>query len=326
MHYHFSKYRWMLCLCAMLLLPMLLTGCAGQKAEGEKEKATPAPTEKVLVSPEDPNSNLGQWGRAMGSVLISINEGNVYYFGGYEVTEGNQKAAAKILEQSWGIKDRADLLLQVQNLLQNESRKEYLKEAKEMRSMSKKELKTALKQLSGDTLTHYEMVWYNWDKWKKKGLLAWDLCRISHLVQWGYVAGYLDIAEAQALIQPAAEKLKNKFANWDEVQRNWLDGYALFASIDAEHPAGTDYEKRWQVYESLKAAQEKDGILYDDSFFQAEIISLAGIDAGSLFQEVSATKEPAVKEDVSRESAKPKASANPKDKPEKTPKATKQEG
>lgn len=324
MYYHFRKYRWMLCLCATLLLPMVLTGCAKQKAE--KVKATPAPTEKVLVSPEDPESNLGQWGRAMGSVLISMNEGNVYYFGGYEATEGNKKAAARILEQSWEIKNRTDLLLQIQNLLQTGSRKEYLEEAKEMRGMSKKALKTALKQLSGETLTHYEMVQYNWDKWKKKGLLAWDLCRVSHLVQWGYVAGYLEIAEAQVLIQPAAEKLKNKFTSWDDVQQNWLDGYALFASVDARNPVGTDYEKRQKVYESLKAAQDEDGILYDDSLFQTEIISLTGIDAKILFQEIVPTKEPAAKEDVSRASAKPKASANPKDKPEKTPKATKQEG
>lgn len=325
MYYHFRKCKWMLCLWVVVLLPTILTGCSDRKTG--KVKATPAPTEKVLVSPEDPESNLGQWGRAMGSVLISINEGNVYYFGGYEATEGNKKAAAKILEQSWGIKNRADLLLQIQDLLQTGSREEYLKEAKEMQGMSEKALKTALKQLSGETLTHYEMVQYNWDKWKKKGLLAWDLCRVSHLVQWGYVAGYLDIAEAQALIQPAAEKLKSKFTSWDEVQQNWLDGYALFASVDAGNPAGTDYEKRQKVYESLKAAQDEDGILYDDSLFQTEIISLTGADAETLFQEVSATKEP-----VSQESAKPKssaeskASAKPEDKPEKTPKATKQEG
>lgn len=291
MYYHFRKCRWMLWLWMVVLLPTILTGCSDGKTEKVKVSPVPTPTEEALLSPENPDSNLGQWGRAMGSVLISINEGNVYYFGGYETTEGNKKAAARILEQSWGIKNREDLLLQIQSLLQTGSRKEYLKEAKEMKGMSKKTLKTALKQLSGETLTHYEMVQYNWDKWKKKGLLAWDLCRVSHLAQWGYVAGYLNIAEAQTLIQPAAEKLKSKFTSWDEVQQNWLDGYALFASVDAENPAGTDYEKRKQVYESLKAAQDENGLLYDDSLFQAEIISLSETNAETLFQEVASKQE-----------------------------------
>ena len=66
-----------------------LIGCSSNKQTTVDKQASPTP--KVLVSDEDKNSNLGQWGRAMGSVLIAINEGNVYYFGGYEPTDGNQK-------------------------------------------------------------------------------------------------------------------------------------------------------------------------------------------------------------------------------------------
>ncbi len=309
-----SKSKHISYLLAGILFILALTGCSEQKTT--KPKATPVPTPKELVSQEDPNSNLGQWGRAMGSVLIAMNEGNVYYFGGYETTEENRKAAARILKQSWNINNRTDLLVQIQNLLKTGDRKGYRKEAKEMRSMSKKALKTALKQLSGETLTHYEMVQYNWNKWKKKGLLAWDLCRVSHLVQWGYVAGYLNVTEAQALIAPAATELQNNFGNWDEVQQNWLDGYALFAAIDAGNPAGTDYEKRQKIYEELKAAQEQNGVLYDDSLFQKEVILISGVDAESLLKEAAvgaASKKPAATESAVSETKKPKG-----DKPEKS--------
>ncbi|MDO4166887.1 MAG: DUF1266 domain-containing protein [Eubacteriales bacterium] len=282
-----NNWRKVLCfLCIGILTMAVFTGCKGG-ANLQKSQTPTATPEKELVSQEDPASNLGQWGRAMGSVLISINEGDVYYFGGYETTAGNRQAAAKILNQSWGITNRSDLLTQVQGLLTSGDRAEYRKEAKEMNAMSSKKLKTALKQLSGDTLTHYEMVQYNWKKWKKKGLLAWDLCRISHLVQWGYVAGYITIEEAQALIEPAAQKLQKNFSNWEEVQQNWLDGYALYASIDASQPAGTDYETRQKVYETLKAEQTQEKLLYDDRLFQSDIIPVSGASAEAILTEVA---------------------------------------
>ncbi len=284
-------------LCILALAVSMITGCnSGSRNQADKTPSAKH-TQKPLESLEDSNANLGHWGRAMGSVLIAINDGNVYYFGGYEQTEGNRKAAARILEQSWKITDRATLLVQIQNLLAAGDRKEYRKEAREMKAMSKKQLRTALKQLSGDTLTHYTMVQYNWKKWKKKGLLAWDMCRVSHLVQWGYVAGYITVEEAQALIEPAAGKLAEKFDNWDDVQQNWLDGYALYAAIDAEHPAGTDYEVRQKKYEELKEIQKKGAELYDDSLFTTGVLPLPGVSADAILAELAGQEDPAEAKD-----------------------------
>lgn len=306
-----KKYRQKqyLVLLGVLLFSISMTGCSGKKTSGTKRPAEP--TKKPLESLEDPSANLGQWGRAMGSVLIAMNEGDVYYFGGYEQTEGNQEAAARILKQSWNITNRVALLTQVQNLLTVGDRKEYRKEAGEMKAMSKKQLRTAFQQLSGETLTHYQMVQYNWKNWKKKGLLAWDMCRVSHLAQWGYVAGYLTVEEAQALIEPAARSLAENFNNWEEVQKNWLDGYALHASLNAENPAGTDLEVRQKKYEELKENQRKKQPLYDDSLFGAEILPLSGVHADTLLAEAAAAEE-AEPKDAKTKDAKTK-DANQKD-------------
>lgn len=282
-----KKYRqkqyWML--LGVLLLAVSMMGCSGKKSTGTKKSTEP--TRKPLESLEDPSANLGQWGRAMGSILIAMNEGDVYYFGGYEQTEGNKEAAARILKQSWNITNRTELLVQIRNLLKTGDRKEYRKEAKEMKAMSKKQLKIAFQQLSGETLIHYRMVQYNWKTWKKKGLLAWDMCRVSHLAQWGYVAGYITIEEAQALIEPAARNLSEKFDHWEDVQKNWLDGYALHATLDAENPTGTDLEVRWKKYEELKKNQRKKQPLYDDSLFDKEILTLPGVNADTLLAEAA---------------------------------------
>ncbi|MCH5268644.1 MAG: DUF1266 domain-containing protein [Lachnospiraceae bacterium] len=308
---HRKQIICVLCICALSV--GLFSGCS-KKNSGNEQAAAPEATAKILVSEESSDSNLGKWARAMGSVLISLNEGNVYYFGGYEHTEGNQKAAANILQQSWNISDRTQLITEMYTLLKTGARASYRKEAKEMNSMSAKKLRTAMKQLSGELKIHYEMVQYNWETWQKRGLLAWDMCRISHLAQWGYVAGYLDIEEAQAVIEPAAKKLKENFTSWDEVQKNWLDGYALYASIDATASTGTDYEARQKQYEELK---EKDvarteEILYDDSLFSGEILPLVGITAENIWQEVTSAKEE-TKQTINSKDDKSKDSSDKKD-------------
>lgn len=280
------------CICSLLLGT---TGCYNQTSTSENtaDPEAAAEAEKVDYN-EDETSNLGPWTRAMGSVLIYLNDGDPYYFGGYQITENNKTAAINILSSSWNINSRFDLLTQINLLLTEGDRMEYLKEAKEMNAMSQKDLKVAMKQLSGDLLIHYQMVKYNWKTWKKKGLLAWDMCRISHLVQWGYVADYLSREEAQALIEPAAKKLKKNFTSWNEVQNNWLDGYCLFASVDRD-AANTDYTNRKALYETLLEEQPEDKPLYDDTLFTQEIIPVSVVSYQTILEELNVEEEAASK-------------------------------
>lgn len=270
-------------LCACSLAVTTLVGCSSPSSE-KIGVGTPEPERKEIDHNEEMGSNLGLWGRAMGSVLLYLNDGSPYYFGGYMATEENKKSAGNILASSWEINNRKELLAQIQFLLKTGSRKNFYEEAKAMEQMSEKELKRAMKQLSGDLLIHYQMVQYNWETWQKKGLLAWDMCRISHLAQWGYIAGYVDGKEAQALIEPAAKKLKEKFTSWDEVQNNWLDGYCLFADIDRE-ASHSDYTNRLAIYEKLKAEQSEGDLLYDDSLFTDEILPVSGVSWQELLKE-----------------------------------------
>lgn len=276
------KKRLLSLLCVVCLLVSLTAGCSQETKETGK---VPAPTKAAQDYNEEETSNLGLWARAAGSVLIYINDGNPYYFGGYEATEDNKKAALNILDKSWEIQSRKDLLKQIKQLLLTGDRKKFRKEAKEMNSMSKKDLKTAMKQLDGSLLIHYEMVQYNWDTWKEKGLIAWDMCRVSHLLQWGYVAGYLDREEAQAMMEPAAKRLQDNFSGWEEVQNNWLDGFCLHAAIDRE-AENTDYTNRKAIYETICSEQEKDKLLYDDALFSDAILPVSGVSYQTILQEI----------------------------------------
>ena len=281
-------------LLAMTLTVSSLTGCSGSDQEAQVTSSAgqeQQDTQKALQGHnEDVTSNLGVWGRAMGSVLISMNEGSPYYFGGYEETEANRKAAADILNSSWNISNRKELLGQIYELITEGSRKEYRQEAAQMNRLSDKKLKKVMSQLSGSLLIHYQQIQRNWQTWGRDGLLAWDMCRVSHLVQWGLIAEYLTLDEAQALIEPAARRLQEKFQSWEQVITNWLDGYALYAVIDTEQP-DNDYQKRKEVYEKLVEQQKQAGVLYDDDLFQEEIVPLTDCTYKTLFQELKKTQK-----------------------------------
>ena len=280
--------RWGVLLCAVLMLGSVFSGCS--EPEKKRQRETAAPSEQPVDNPEDSSTNLGVWTRAMGSVLIELNEGSAYVFGGYEKNEDNKAAAAKILQSSWNIDGRGALLMQIQTLLKTGDRKKYREEAKDMCAMSKKSLNKAMKQLSGELLVHYQMIQYNWETWGKKGLLGWDMCRISHLAQWGYIADYLTLGEAQAVMEPAVKKCKDNFTSWDDVQNNWLDGYCLYASIDRTAP-NTDYTVRKNLYEDLKKEQKEGHLLYDEELFKQDIIPLSDISYQSVVRDISAAEK-----------------------------------
>ncbi len=285
------------------LVTGVVSGCSKKEAVTSSKQEQVQEEDKLQGYNEDSDSNLGLWGRAMGAVLISMNEGSPYYFGGYEASEANKEAAASILETSWQITDRESLLKQIQELLKTGSRDDYLREAKEMNQMSKKELKKAMKQLSGPLLIHFELVQRNWEDWGKSGLMAWDMCRISHLVQWGYIAGYLTCEEAQAMIEPAATRLQKHFESWEEVVTNWLDGYALYATIDLEE-SGNDYENRKAIYQSLVDEQDDKGILYDDTLFDTKIEPIEAVSYKTILKEIQKEKKSQKKQKKQKQSEK----------------------
>lgn len=273
-----------------------LTGCTN-RTDTSTSDGVVSSDQKTQISQqtvdhnENEDSNLGAWGRAMGAVLISMNDGNPYYFGGYETTEANKKAAKNILKTSWNISNRKDLLKQIDYLLITGNRTDYRREAKGLKALSPKKKKKALKQVSGPLKIHYDNLQYISDTWGKRGLLAWDLCRISHLVQWGYIADYINLDEAQALLEPAAQKIKKEFDNWNDVVYNWLDGYAYSNSIQIRSIEKTDYTNRREIYEKLVNDQTDRDPLYDDNLFHEDIISLGTVTYKNLMNEIKPKKK-----------------------------------
>lgn len=103
-----------------------------------------------------------------------------------------------------------------------------------------------------------------------EGSSAWDWFRVSHLAQWGYLAGYVTYPEALALVEPAAEKVANAYSSWTAAYQDYLTGYCRWAGVSATDVWQTE---RGQLYQTMLADPAMAPLL-DNSLFTTGIIGL----------------------------------------------------
>ena len=106
-----------------------------------------------------------------------------------------------------------------------------------------------------------------------KALIAsnttWDLCRVSHLAQWGYLSGYVTYAEALAMVQPAAETLCSRYSNWKQLQKDYLEGYMKWAGLNGN----VWTTERGKLYDTILNDPNMNGV-FDNTLFRTGVIGL----------------------------------------------------
>ena len=120
----------------------------------------------------------------------------------------------------------------------------------------------------------------SWGITDRTGLLAsakalnasnstWDLCRVSHLAQWGYLAGYVTYAEALAMVEPAAEALSSRYSNWKQLQEDYLEGYMKWGGLSGNVWA----TERGKLYTVIQNDPKMEGV-FNDALFRTGVIGL----------------------------------------------------
>ena len=132
--------------------------------------------------------------------------------------------ARYILENSWGITDRENLIETVCRMTYYGHNADFQAYVAMIKGMSAAEYRELLNNAEGMDAYMFHYTKRLGEKWGDRGILCWDLFRMSNLVQWGYVAGYVTYPEALALLEPAATLLQKNFKNWNEAFENYLDG------------------------------------------------------------------------------------------------------
>lgn len=106
-----------------------------------------------------------------------------------------------------------------------------------------------------------------------KALIAsnttWDLCRVSHLAQWGYLSGYVTYAEALAMVQPAAETLYSRYSNWKQLQKDYLEGYMKWAGLNGN----VWTTERGKLYDTILNDPNMNSV-FDNTLFRTGVIGL----------------------------------------------------
>lgn len=211
------------------------------------------------------DSNLERWALPMGAMIPAVAYTAPTHFGrnrgavalmGYE-TVPVARSARKTLSESWGIQDRASLISTITVMTENGHNAEFLRLAN-----------------SGKADAYTEALF---KKWGERGIICWDLFRISNLAQFGYEAGYISYTEALALIEPAAKRLRETFSSWESAYENYLDGYGWWSGTGY---AGQDVwnTERGQLF-LLMVGRDDLAPIFDDSLFTQGVKGIPGLTA-----------------------------------------------
>lgn len=243
-------------------------------------------------------SNLETWALPMGAMLSYLNRsGNVDVFGGKTrfgtapvgsaVSNKLETTGADLgrqtLSKSWDISSREALITTVCSMTLHGHNDSFFEAVEIGNALTPTQYNEIISKGGVDAYM-FPYTKQLSEKWGDRGILCWDLFRMSNLVQWGYLAGYVTYPEALALLEPAAKLLRENFSSWDEAYENYLDGYQWWLQIDGRK---TDVWKteRGQAYLELKK-DPNFGPLFDNTLFQTGVIPVPGVTAAQLLQSV----------------------------------------
>ena len=270
----------------------------GQSIQWVAETRTAAVTENKTLAGD---TNLEAWALAMGAYLgASNNSGDPTVFGGkgrglsYGMDVIGKPSAAgdlytyewarHILEDSWEIHSREELIETVCSMTVYGHNSNFLHDVEMIESMTPVEYQQLLKNAQGVDAYMFPYIKHLGEKWGERGILCWDLFRMSNLVQLGYAAGYLTYPEALALLEPAAKLLHDNFEDWAEACENYLDGYNWWAreNVGTKDP--------WTVTRGpyLKKLMQENKALFDDALFQTPVKGVNGLSVKALLESVQA--------------------------------------
>ncbi len=268
----------------------------GQTIQWVPEGRIAAVTENKSLAGD---TNLEPWAMAMGAYLNAVNNsGRPTVFGskgrglsydrgilGDHAAVGSLYAyewARYILANSWGITDRDSLIDTITRMTAGGHNADFLRDAAMIGSMSAAQYRQVLSAAEGADVYMFPYTKELSEKWGDRGILCWDLFRMSNLAQWGYLAGYVTYPEALALTEPVADALRENFSSWDEAYENYLDGYNWWAR---ENVLNKDV---WTVTRGpyVKKLLQNYSELFDDSLFKAPIRGVPGLTAEQLLKSI----------------------------------------
>lgn len=199
-----------------------------------------------------------RWFNATCAVLTSANGWDYNLFGGLPANDDSKATEVQLLDEWWGVTDRASADENMDWLLTEGHRTSFAADVAAIPEQLQgiEEVPAADRvawicenyeadQEDAETLVR----WYN--LYEEKGdstLSAWDYSRAMSLLGYYYLAGYYTETEALDKSLEVAGTIQSEFSSWDEFMESYFVGYEYWADEDST--------ERRALYEDLKAAAD----------------------------------------------------------------------
>lgn len=222
------------------------------------------------------NYNVDEWAKGMWYIIMRVNgedPGKIYLNPGEIAPWAAVRDGWKFL-YSYSTYNREEALDTLNWLAVMGHRINFAFDAEMFKSLSKEEYNEALANAEG--IDKY-MIPYTMEldqKWGDRGIICWDMFRLSHVACWAYHAGYITKGEALDYIEVAANVVKENFSSWDEAVDNYMDGYAWWSRTDVNQEKSS-YHKRYQIYKNAKADAATAKTFFDDALFRQNVVGRA---------------------------------------------------
>lgn len=222
---------------ACMLLSLLLAAVCLLSGCGEK-----TPSESVL------------WINSTYAILTKVNGGDVNQVGGYVKNASSTKLVTQLLEEWWEITDRQSAEKQLDWLLQEGHRQEFLESLHEnhLETYTKEELQAALTDYSEEDQIYFNLMYDAYAQFGEHAIDAWDYCRAIQLLGYFYIADYYTYEEALDKSLEIGKSLQTIYDSWEEMAQSYLFGCQYWQGGDPNDPE-SDLSKRYAILEELKS-------------------------------------------------------------------------
>jgi hypothetical protein len=180
------------------------------------------------------------WAIALTGIMSERNRSNHNTLNSSAINNINKNIWLEVLRRDWGINNRNELL-DTLNVMENDGHASSLKLIQQIISeeivsaiREKENILVITKENIYELSTrHYNYLYFaysNWDKFKNRTILAWDLGRNIALCRWGYDVGFLIEEEAWEKIVYYAKLIQPLYNSWEEYGYDYYMGRVFWAS------------------------------------------------------------------------------------------------
>ena len=197
-----------------------------------------------------------RWFNATYAILTELNSWDYNRFGGLPANEESMEAEKVLLDEWWGVTDRATADETLDWILTEGHRDGFASEmqlfvdygmdqvAAEERVdflLTNFEMDTELAQFYADMFAMYE-------EYGATAIDGWDYCRAMNLLSYYYIAGYYTDTEALDKSLEIAQTMQPLFTSWDDLIDSYMRGYEYWAEESSD--------ERRAIYEELKTRSD----------------------------------------------------------------------